>query len=77
MAFVSQASLPKVATYGLDKHVVAIKGCRSLKKSDMRWNDALPKVHVDPETFIVHANGEKLTTEPADEVPLARATGLF
>lgn len=77
IAFVSKASLPKVNTYGLDKQIVAVEGCRNLRKSDMRWNDALPTIQVDPETFMVKADGEHLTTEPSDEVPLARATGLF
>jgi len=43
----------------------------------MRWNDALPKITVDPETYEVHADGQLLKCEPADVLPLAQRYSLF
>lgn len=40
-------------------------------------NNAMPAITVDPETFEVRADGEKLTCEPADKLPLAQKYFLF
>lgn len=76
-AFVSEASLENVATYGLEKEAVAVKNCRNLGKKDMKLNDTLPEISVDPETYKVIANGEHLTCKPATKVPLAQLYNLF
>jgi urease subunit alpha len=78
LAFVSKASLDHVnANYGLSKSVKAVHSCRGLTKKDMRLNDALPEMKIDPETYQVHADGELLTCEPATTLPLARLFNLF
>lgn len=74
---VAKASLANVATYGLSKHVVAVKNCRNISKEDMKLNSALPKISVDPETYKVIADGEHLTCEPAKKVALAQLYNLF
>ena len=78
-AFVSRASLEHgvVAGYGLSKRLEAVRGCRALGKRDMRWNDALPRIEVDPETYRVLADGVHLTCEPAHVLPLAQRYQLF
>jgi urease subunit alpha len=43
----------------------------------MKWNDALPNIVVDPETYEVHADGELLACEPASELPLAQRYFLY
>jgi urease subunit alpha len=43
----------------------------------MRWNDALPKIEVDPETYTVKADGRELRCEPATTLPLAQRYFLF
>ena len=43
----------------------------------MLLNDATPGIDVDPETYEVRANGELLTCEPADVLPLAQRYFLF
>jgi urease subunit alpha len=43
----------------------------------MILNDALPEMEVDPETFEVRANGELLTCDPVDKLPLAQKYFLF
>ncbi|MBL8935635.1 MAG: urease subunit alpha, partial [Archangium sp.] len=79
LAFVSQvAEQGRVgARYGLQKPVVAVRGCRGLGKKDMKLNDALPKLQVDPETYEVRADGVLLTCAPADVLPLAQKYFLF
>ncbi|KAL5994940.1 Urease [Asimina triloba] len=46
--------------YGLKKRVEAVGNVRNLTKPDMKLNDALPKIEVDPETYKVSADGEVL-----------------
>ncbi len=79
VTFVSQAALdnPAVQALGLEKPLVAVKGCRSVKKADMIHNGATPVIDVDPETYVVRADGELLTCEPADVLPLAQRYFLF
>ena len=79
VTFVSQAALgnPAVAALGLQKRLVAVKGCRTVTKADMVLNDATPAIEVDPETYVVLADGEHLTCEPAAELPMAQRYFLF
>jgi len=60
------------ARLGCLKPFVQISSVRALTKADMRLNDALPHVEVDPQTFEVRADGRLLTCEPAREVPMSR-----
>jgi urease subunit alpha len=57
---------------GLAKKMLPVGGTRAKSKRDMLWNDACPKISVDPETFDVFVDGVLATCEPAREVPLAR-----
>ncbi|KAG8908005.1 Urease [Tulasnella sp. 403] len=79
IAFVSQASLELgiISSYGLAKRTEAVKNCRSVTKKDMKWNDATPKMTVDPETYAVHADGVLADVAPAETLPLARAYNIF
>ncbi|MDX9718670.1 MAG: urease subunit alpha [Thauera sp.] len=79
VTFVSQAALdnPAVAALGLRKRLVAVKGCRTVTKADMVLNDATPQIEVDAETYIVRADGEHLTCEPAEVLPMAQRYFLF
>jgi urease len=54
IVWVSRASVEngKVAGYGLKKRIEAVKGCRTIGKGDMKWNDARPKMKVDPERYV-------------------------
>jgi urease alpha subunit len=63
--------------YGLTKRIEAVKGCRKVTKRDLKWNNALPKITVDPETYEVRADGELLTCEPAKKLALAQRYYLF
>ena len=78
LAFVSAASREKVAAeYGLAKQVVAVENCRDIDKADMRLNDRIPDIDVDPETYKVVVDGEELTCAPAEKLPLAQLYNLF
>ena len=61
----------------LNKTAVAVEGCRSIGKLDMIHNDATPNIEVDPETYEVRADGQLLTCEPADVLPMAQRYFLF
>ncbi|KXU34883.1 urease subunit alpha [Cephaloticoccus capnophilus] len=79
VTFVSKAALdnPAVAALGLGKPLIAVSGCRGVQKRDMIHNDATPKIEVDPETYAVRADGELLTCEPAQVLPMAQRYFLF
>lgn len=77
LAFVSRASLETVASYDLSKGVVAVSNCRDIGKKDMKLNDFIPDIHIDPETYSVTVNGELLTCEAAEKLPLAQLYNLF
>ena len=78
-AFVSPRAAREgtVAALGLTKHVEPVKGCRGLTKRDMRLNDALPSMRVDPETYEVFADGVLLRAKPAARVALGRLYSMF
>jgi urease subunit alpha len=75
--FVSQAGIDGEALAGLSRLPVAVRGCRALGKKDLVLNDALPAIAVNPETYEVRADGELLTSEPVDVLPLAQRYFLF
>lgn len=52
--FVSQASLDTgtVQSYGLRKRVEPVKNCRNISKADMKHNGTMPKMRVDPESYV-------------------------
>ncbi len=79
VTFVSQAALgnPAVHALNLTKPLFAVSGTRTLRKTDMIHNDAMPKIDVDPETYAVRADGELLVCEPASTLPLAQRYFLF
>lgn len=54
ITFVSQASVESgtVASYNLKKRVEVVKNCRKITKKDMKYNDAMPKMKVDPERYV-------------------------
>ena len=79
VTFVSgQAKAAGVAdALGLAKRTVPVSGVRSVMKEHMVHNGETPTVEVDPETYEVRADGELLTCEPAEVLPLAQRYFLF
>jgi urease subunit alpha len=79
VTFLSQAAMDDGVPdkLRLSKTTAAVQGTRGIGKADMRLNDAMPMIEVDPETYEVRANGELLTCEPATELPLAQRYFLY
>jgi urease subunit alpha len=75
LTFVSQAALDDDVPrrLGLERLCVPVQNTRGgINKASMKNNTALPKVEVDPQTYEVFADGELLTCEPADVLPMAQ-----
>ena len=79
LTFVSQAALHNEVArkHGLQKRLVAVKGCRTVKKTDMVHNAWLPQMRIDPQTYEVRADGQLLTCEPATHLPMTQRYFLF
>ncbi|WP_337099449.1 urease subunit alpha [Paenibacillus sp. YIM B09110] len=79
ITFVSQAAYDRgiAEKLGLQKRIEPVKGCRSVTKKDMIHNDATPTLKVDPETYHVTVDGEHVTCEPAEVLPMAQRYFLF
>ncbi|MBU2477481.1 MAG: urease subunit alpha, partial [Gammaproteobacteria bacterium] len=79
VSFVSQAGLDAgmADELGLDRRLVAVRGCRSVRKQDLIHNSYQPKMEVDSQTYAVRADGELLVCEPATVLPLAQRYFLF
>jgi len=66
------------ATLGIDKRTIAVENTRGgIGKAHMVLNDLTPEIEVHPETYEVRANGELLTCEPAEVVPMAQRYFMF
>ena len=75
LTFVSQAALDDDVPrrLGLERLCVPVQNTRGgINKASMKNNTALPKVEVDPQTYEVFADGELLTCEPAEVLPMAQ-----
>ena len=80
VTFTSQAAVANGlrGRLGLDKQLLAVSNTRGgLTKASMIHNSATPKIEVDPETYEVRADGELLTCEPAEILPMAQQYFLF
>jgi len=75
--FVSAAGLDSTNLASLQRRLIAVRNCRSVRKTDLKWNAALPNIEVNPETYEVRADGELLQCDPAETLPLAQRYFLF
>ncbi|OPX03958.1 urease subunit alpha [Geobacillus sp. LEMMY01] len=62
---------------GLHKIVKPVGNIRSLTKNDMVFNNAMPQIDVDPQTYEVKVDGRLITCEPAEVVAMAQRYFLF
>lgn len=62
---------------GLEKIVLPVSGIRNITKKDMKHNSETPEITVDPQTYDVRVNGELITCEPAESLPLTQRYFLF
>ncbi|KAI9820136.1 MAG: Urease [Thelocarpon impressellum] len=79
ITFVSQASITSgtIAGYNIRKRVEAVQNCRAIGKKDMKYNAAMPRMKIDPESYTVEADGEICTAEPATALPLSQASFVY
>ena len=79
MTFMSKAAIAEGVheRLGLKSLIGEVKDCRSVKKKDMVLNDYQPLIEVDSQTYQVRADGQLLTCEPADVLPMAQRYFLF
>ncbi|MCW5234488.1 urease subunit alpha [Verminephrobacter eiseniae] len=79
LTFVSQAGLQAGIgqRYGLRKTLSAVRGIRGIRKRDMVHNSYLPQMEIDAQTYMVRADGQWLSCEPATELPMAQRYFLF
>jgi urease subunit alpha len=75
--FVSAAGIEGDNLKGLRRPMAAVRGCRAVRKTDLKLNDALPNIEVNPETYEVRADGALLRCDPAEVLPLAQRYFLF
>jgi urease subunit alpha len=62
---------------GLEKEMRVCSGIRDLTKKDLKLNDATPDIAVNPETYEVTIDGELITSEPSETLPMAQRYFLF
>ncbi len=79
LTFVSKAALKHgvAERYGLQREVVAVENCRKIGKKDMKRNEATPEIRVDADTYQVWVDGEKVSSEPLDSLPMTQRYFLF
>ncbi|KAJ3278730.1 hypothetical protein HK104_002071 [Borealophlyctis nickersoniae] len=79
VAFVSAGSIEcgAVGSYGLRKRVEAVRRCRGIGKKDMKLNDFCPKIEVDPETYVVKVDGQRIGGKPSATVAMGQIAYLF
>ena len=75
--FVSQAALDAGDLPEVARRYSAVKNTRTIGKADMVLNSETPDIQVNPETYEVYVNGEHMTCEPVDELPLTQKYFLF
>ncbi|MGF1704730.1 urease subunit alpha [Enterovibrio baiacu] len=79
LLFMSQSSIDNGVheMLALQSGISAVKGCRTIRKKDMKLNDWQPNIEVDPQTYEVRADGQLLVCQPADVLPMAQRYFLF
>lgn len=79
ITFMSQAGVDAgiADLLALKSQVHPVSSCRNLTKADMIHNDYVPDIQVDPETYEVRVDGEHITCEPAESLPMAQRYFLF
>ena len=79
ITFISQAAFDDKVheKLGLQKIILPVRGIRKLTKKDMKLNCETPEITVDPQTYEVKVNGQLITCDPVDKVPMGQRYFLF
>ena len=79
VSFVAPAALDNglAQQLGLRRRLTAVTDTRSIGKADMRNNDALPDIRIDPETFSIAVDGVDIVPAPAESLPMTQLYAMF
>jgi urease subunit alpha len=77
VTFVSQAALAKGGLPEVAKRLLPVTNTRNIGKHSMVLNSATPRMEVDPEAYVVRADGRLLTCEPARVLPMAQRYFMY
>ncbi|MGG3799158.1 urease subunit alpha [Metabacillus fastidiosus] len=79
ITFISQAAFDDKVheKLGLEKVILPVRGIRTLTKKDMKLNSETPDISVDPQTYEVKVNGQLISCDPVDKVPMGQRYFLF
>ena len=61
----------------ISKTLLPVKNIRNITKKDIIFNNYCPNIEVNPETYEVKVDGELITCEPAETLPLAQRYFLY
>ncbi len=79
ITFVSQAAIENgiKEKLSLQRQVLPVHDCRKIEKKDMKNNDVIADIQVNPENYEVRVDGELISCEAAEELPMAQRYFLF
>lgn len=79
ITFVSKAGYDDgiVDRYGLERIIIPVQNTRNIKKKDLIHNGNVGKIEIDPDTFIVHLDGEELPVDAAETLSMTQRYFLF
>ncbi|MDR6986940.1 urease subunit alpha [Paenarthrobacter nitroguajacolicus] len=79
ITFLSKAAIDAgvPAELGLQRIIKPVSGIRNLTKADLKYNGETPDIAVDPETYKVTVDGDEVTSQPSDVLPMAQRYFLF
>ena len=77
VSWVAPVALEADLDLAISRSLVPVRDCRSITKSDLPENTAMPDIHVDPDTFAVTIDGDSVEEMPAESLPMAQRYFLF
>ena len=77
VSWVAPVALEADLDLAVSRSLVPVRDCRSITKSDLPENTAMPDIHVDPDTFAVTIDGDSVEEMPAESLPMAQRYFLF
>ena len=77
ISWVAPVALETDLDLAISRSLVPVRDCRSITKSDLPENNAMPDIHVDPDTFAVTIDGDSVEEMPAESLPMAQRYFLF
>lgn len=77
ISWVAPVALEADLNLAISRSLVPVRDCRSITKTDLPENTAMPDIRVDPDTFAVTIDGDSVEEVPAESLPMAQRYFLF